>query len=111
MRGGLERVGWCRCTVDRGSAVQIVLLQCVDIADVAVHDCHNRLAMIVGMTKANEMAELVERDAPKVIYRDAISPTSHVSPVRIPIHRSIEDHVVGVARHAPGGQRVADRLK
>jgi hypothetical protein len=27
--------------------------------------------MIVGMTKANEMAELVEGDAPKVIYGDA----------------------------------------
>ena len=70
MRGGLERVGRCRCTVDRDGAVHVVLLQCVDIADVAVHDCHNRLAMIVGMTEANEMAELVERDAPKVIYRD-----------------------------------------
>jgi hypothetical protein len=127
-------------------ARDVVGRQVIGIADVAVHDCHNRLAMIVGMTKANEMAELVERDAPKVIYRDATSPTSHVPSVRIPIHRAIEDHVgfdqhvvgcrvqrqgdgehtvaervaihivapdhvVGVARHAAGGQRVAYRLK
>jgi chemotaxis regulatin CheY-phosphate phosphatase CheZ len=71
MSGGLERVGRCRRTVDRDGAVHVVVLQCVDVADVAVHDCHDRLAMIVAMTKANEMAGLVERHAPNVICRDA----------------------------------------
>ena len=60
-----------RCAVQRPRATDVIVRKVVQIADRAVHLRRDPLAVLVGMIQAEDVPELMQRDAAEIHQRRA----------------------------------------